>query len=161
MNGRTALYRILGDADLLLYIGISKNFGRRWSEEAKAFQWWDEHRRMTIEWYDSRPDAKAAERDAIRAEHPKHNQQHNRPVRPKQARPPRDPRLLGLTRGERLAMTRITRTRAENPAYARSVESRTCSSCGAKPGDLCRSRNDRLAWYHVGRFDRMMSPASG
>lgn len=38
---RTALYRIFGDADLLLYIGISKDFGTRWKQHAKAQPWWD------------------------------------------------------------------------------------------------------------------------
>lgn len=74
---RTALYHIYGDADLLLYIGISKDFGQRWKSEAKACSWWAEHRRMTVLWYDSRPEAKEAEEAAIKAEHPKHNDLHS------------------------------------------------------------------------------------
>jgi hypothetical protein len=80
MSDRTALYRIFGDADLLLYIGISDDFGIRWKAEARKFPWWDEHRRMTVEWLDSRPEAEAAETAAIKAEKPKYNKQHNRPA---------------------------------------------------------------------------------
>jgi|ERR1035437_8826408 predicted GIY-YIG superfamily endonuclease len=69
----TALYHILGDADLLLYIGISKNFGERWKQHARKQPWWTERRRMTTEWYSSRAEAEEAETAAIQAEHPKHN----------------------------------------------------------------------------------------
>ena len=74
---RTALYRIFGDANLLLYIGISKNFGTRWKQHTKVQPWWDEHRRMTVEWRDSRPEAEDAETAAIEAEYPKYNIIHN------------------------------------------------------------------------------------
>ena len=77
MTDRTALYRIFGDADLLLYIGISKNFGTRWKQHAKTQPWWDEHRRMTVEWRESRPEAEEAETAAIEAEHPQYNIIHN------------------------------------------------------------------------------------
>jgi ribosome-binding protein aMBF1 (putative translation factor) len=72
----TALYRIFGEADLLLYIGISKSFGQRWKKEAADFTWWAERRRMTVEWLDSRPEAEDAEQAAIKAEHPKYNKRH-------------------------------------------------------------------------------------
>ena len=39
MPDPTALYRLFGDADLLLYIGISDDFGRRWKEHAKTQPW--------------------------------------------------------------------------------------------------------------------------
>lgn len=70
---RTALYRIYGDGGLLLYIGISKDFGKRWQREAKDFPWWSEHRRMTVDWYDFRSAAAQAEDAAIEAEDPKYN----------------------------------------------------------------------------------------
>lgn len=73
MAERTALYRIFGDADLLLYIGVSKNFGTRWQKHARTQPWWDEHRKMTIEWHNSRALAEAAEATAIDAEKPKYN----------------------------------------------------------------------------------------
>ena len=70
----TALYRIYGDADLLLYIGISDDFGRRWKEHAKKQPWWGEMRRLAAdEWFDDRKDAEAAEEAAIKTEKPKYN----------------------------------------------------------------------------------------
>lgn len=74
MTERTALYRIWGDADVLLYIGISKRFGARWKEHARDQPWWDEMRRISAdEWHDSREEAKAAETAAIKAEQPRFN----------------------------------------------------------------------------------------
>lgn len=69
----TALYRVFGDADVLLYIGISKDFGTRWKQHARVQPWWGERRRLTVELLDSRPDAEAAEDVAIKAEGPKYN----------------------------------------------------------------------------------------
>jgi predicted GIY-YIG superfamily endonuclease len=70
----TALYRVWGKADLLLYIGISKDFGARWKQHAKQQPWWDEMKRLTAdEWFDSRDKAETAETAAIRAENPKYN----------------------------------------------------------------------------------------
>lgn len=83
MSERTALYRIWGDADLLLYIGVSKDFGNRWKQHAKQQPWWDEMKRLTAdEWFDSREEAEAAERKAIKAERPKYNVTHNSPPKP-------------------------------------------------------------------------------
>jgi excisionase family DNA binding protein len=69
----TALYHVHGIADLLLYIGISKDFGQRWKAEAREYPWWGEKRWMTVRWYGSRPEAAAAEDAAISAEDPKYN----------------------------------------------------------------------------------------
>jgi predicted GIY-YIG superfamily endonuclease len=69
----TALYHVYGEADLLLYIGISNDFGRRWKDHAKVQPWWGEKRRLTTRWYDSRPEAEDEETAAIRAEKPKYN----------------------------------------------------------------------------------------
>jgi predicted GIY-YIG superfamily endonuclease len=81
LTERTALYRIWGAADLLLYIGISKDFGSRWKQHAKQQPWWDEMERLTVDrWYGSRQEAEAAERTAIKAEKPKYNVAHNQPA---------------------------------------------------------------------------------
>jgi ribosome-binding protein aMBF1 (putative translation factor) len=79
---RTALYRILGDADLLLYIGVSNDFGQRWKAHAKAQPWWDEMRRLSVDaWYDSRREAEAVEKAAIKTEGPKCNKVHAKPAK--------------------------------------------------------------------------------
>jgi hypothetical protein len=69
-----ALYRVFGEADLLLYVGISNSFGRRWREHAKKQPWWGEMRRLTVDcWYPSRAEAEEAETAAIKADTPKYN----------------------------------------------------------------------------------------
>jgi excinuclease UvrABC nuclease subunit len=72
-TGRTALYRMYGAEDLLLYIGISKSFGIRWSAHARTQPWWPQAVRQTIDWYATWNEAKAAETAAIGAERPKYN----------------------------------------------------------------------------------------
>jgi predicted GIY-YIG superfamily endonuclease len=71
---RTALYRAFGDGDRPLYIGISKDFGRRWKEHAKKQTWWNEMRRMTVDWCDTWYKAEQAEAIAIFNEQPQHNE---------------------------------------------------------------------------------------
>lgn len=83
----TALYRLFGDDDALLYIGIAKYFGRRWHQHAHAQPWWPEVKRQTVDWYPSRAEALKAETAAIRAEFPRYNVVHNGP-RPEVAEVP-------------------------------------------------------------------------
>lgn len=73
MSQRTAVYRLFNDADVLLYVGISKHFGARWTQHATQQPWWPEVHHQTITWYDSREAADDAETEAIAAEHPLHN----------------------------------------------------------------------------------------
>ena len=70
---RTALYRIRGEGDALLYIGITCNLAMRWNGHQRKQPWWDELRSLTVDWYDSRDEAEAAEEAAIKAERPKYN----------------------------------------------------------------------------------------
>ena len=73
---RTALYHIFDAADDLLYIGISNSFGRRWHEHSKVQPWWPDMRWQTVRWYDSREEAEAAEKAAIKIENPRYNIRH-------------------------------------------------------------------------------------
>ena len=73
----TALYRLFGDDDALLYIGIAKTFGKRWHQHAQVQPWWPEVRRQAIDWFPDRPSAESAEAPAIKAERPKYNIMHN------------------------------------------------------------------------------------
>ncbi|MGH9157591.1 MAG: hypothetical protein ACRD1K_17545 [Acidimicrobiales bacterium] len=57
----------------LLYIGIGGNPGRRFEQHAADKPWWSEVSRVKIEHFPDRPDALAAELDAIRKESPKCN----------------------------------------------------------------------------------------
>jgi len=75
----TALYRAFDSGGLLLYVGISKNFGVRWRHHAKNQPWWDEVQRLTVDLCASRSEAMAAELAAIRTEGPKYNIAHVAP----------------------------------------------------------------------------------
>jgi hypothetical protein len=70
---RTAVYRVFGEEHLLLYIGMTNSIPIRWNGHEAVQPWWDELRSLTVEWYESRPEADAAEEAAIRAERPKYN----------------------------------------------------------------------------------------
>jgi len=77
-SGQTGLYRVFGEADSLLYIGISKHFGVRWQQHARKQPWWNERRRMTVDFYDGREEALDAEALAIFTEQPKYNVLHRK-----------------------------------------------------------------------------------
>ncbi|WP_158813206.1 GIY-YIG nuclease family protein [Streptomyces rimosus] len=74
---RTALYRLRDAAGELLYVGISTKPPQRWSQHAVDKVWWPEVADLSLEWFDSKSEALAAERRAIRAESPRHNVVHN------------------------------------------------------------------------------------
>jgi ribosome-binding protein aMBF1 (putative translation factor) len=73
----TALYRLFGDDDALLYIGISETFGRRWQEHARSQPWWPEVRRQSLDWHPDRQSAEDAEEKAVKDEHPRYNVTYN------------------------------------------------------------------------------------
>jgi hypothetical protein len=74
-EGPTGLYRISGDNGVLLYVGIGVcvNLKERVRDHRKKAPWRDEIRAVTVEWYDSWPEAKNAETEAIRSEKPRYN----------------------------------------------------------------------------------------
>jgi len=74
----TGLYHVYGEADSLLYIGVSKHFGIRWQQHAQKQPWWNERRRMTVDFYDTRDEALDAEALAIFTEQPKYNVMHRK-----------------------------------------------------------------------------------
>jgi hypothetical protein len=69
---------------VLLYVGITRNFGQRWTNHAKQKPWWPDVQRHTAEWFDTRREAEAAEKLAVATEGPKYNIVHK-------PRPPRAP----------------------------------------------------------------------
>lgn len=91
----TALYRLFGEGDSRVYIGVAKSFGKRWQQHAHSQPWWPEVRRQTIDWYPDRDSAEAAEAAAIKAEHPKYNVMHNRGVAAKSPKGHETDRMLG------------------------------------------------------------------
>lgn len=70
---RTALYRFY-DADArLLYVGVTDDPWRRWREHVREKPWYPRVKHQTVTWYDTRTVAEAAEKMAIRCEHPRFN----------------------------------------------------------------------------------------
>jgi predicted GIY-YIG superfamily endonuclease len=69
----TALYRFYDGADVLLYVGISRNPAARWAQHAAEKTWWPRVAKKTVVMYGSRQEAEIAEGKAIRSESPLHN----------------------------------------------------------------------------------------
>lgn len=84
----TGLYRFYDAANVLLYIGISRNLYARWGQHEADKTWWPLVVTRTVVMYPSRPEAEEAEGVAIRAENPVHNVAGREEPKPK---PPRKP----------------------------------------------------------------------
>lgn len=70
---RTALYRFYDEGGALLYVGITANVEERFAHHKNYKEWWAQVARKTIEWFDTRPPARAAELQAIHDERPVYN----------------------------------------------------------------------------------------
>lgn len=70
---RTALYRFFDEGGALLYVGITADVEVRWLNHERYKPWWPQVAEKRVEWFDNRPDALAAELEAIRSERPVHN----------------------------------------------------------------------------------------
>lgn len=77
VTARTAMYRLFDEAGQLLYVGIAVNPDTRWSTHAREKTWWPQVARRTVEWFDDRPSAEAAEVAAIASEAPQFNVEHS------------------------------------------------------------------------------------
>lgn len=109
MSERTALYRLFGADDALLYVGIAMGLGRRWDQHAEAQPWWPEVDHQTVRWFPTREDAEKAEVEAIHAEHPVYNVVHNqRPAIDKETGFPEPPKWEGEQRPIAVARANLT-----------------------------------------------------
>ncbi|MEU9470456.1 GntR family transcriptional regulator [Streptomyces avermitilis] len=79
---RTALYRLYGADDTLLYVGISLEPDQRLKKHRWTQRWGDLIARQEIEWFDTWAAAESAERQAVQVERPIHNGTHNHPLAP-------------------------------------------------------------------------------
>jgi predicted GIY-YIG superfamily endonuclease len=70
---RTALYRFFDEGGALLYVGITANLEARWLDHERLKSWWPLVASKTVEWFDTRPSARAAELLAMEKERPIHN----------------------------------------------------------------------------------------
>jgi len=73
MSERMAVYRLYDANDVLLYVGISKSFGRRWRSHRAEKPWWPEVHHQTIDWLETREEADEAETVAVLNEKPRYN----------------------------------------------------------------------------------------
>ncbi|MCW2898517.1 MAG: hypothetical protein JWO67_782 [Streptosporangiaceae bacterium] len=78
MNQTVSLYRFFNTAAELIYIGISNRVPRRLDEHGDDKPWYLEIARVDVEHHPDRHAALRAEKNAIKAERPKYNIQHNR-----------------------------------------------------------------------------------
>lgn len=69
----TSLYRLYDASDVLLYVGIAGNPGRRFEQHRGEKPWWGEVARIMLEHFPSREAALAAESKAIKADRPRYN----------------------------------------------------------------------------------------
>jgi predicted GIY-YIG superfamily endonuclease len=69
----TTLYRLADAQGVLLYVGIAGNPGRRFEQHKKDKLWWGDVAAITLEHFQTREEAAAAELAAIRSEHPRYN----------------------------------------------------------------------------------------
>jgi len=69
----TTLYRFFDAAGHLLYVGITSDLPTRLRTHNRLQNWWRDVVRTTLEHFDSREAARAAELVAIRDEHPRYN----------------------------------------------------------------------------------------
>lgn len=109
-TSQTALYRLFGRDGMLLYVGISKDFGTRWQQHAMGQPWWPEVHRQMIDWCPTWEDAEDAERLAIRTERPKYNKRGTLPAPSGKAVPvPGPARPRDGLEVERIPLARISR----------------------------------------------------
>jgi hypothetical protein len=69
----TDLYRFYDHEGALLYVGISKAAINRWSQHGGDKAWWDDVETTTVEHFETRELADAAETRAIQSEGPRYN----------------------------------------------------------------------------------------
>ncbi|MFI2827039.1 hypothetical protein ACH5AY_36710, partial [Streptomyces sp. NPDC018585] len=57
----------------LLYVGLGRNPQSRWASHEEQHDWWQRAARFRVEWFATRKEAAAVEREAIRSEDPECN----------------------------------------------------------------------------------------
>lgn len=75
---RHALYQIYGKDDHLLYVGVTKNPGQRFTAHSRLKPWWRDVVRIELDWFESRQAVLNAEYVWITFAHPEHNVIHRR-----------------------------------------------------------------------------------
>lgn len=74
--GRTAVYRFYDAEDQLLYVGITNNLDVRWATHASDKPWWHLVTRKDAEWFETRAEALAAEKEVVAEQEPLYDATH-------------------------------------------------------------------------------------
>lgn len=98
----TTLYRLYDADDVLLYVGVTYNPKARFTQHRDTKSWWPQVARTEFQWFPSRSEAEAAERELIEAEAPPHNVLHH-PVRGAQLRAANSEQYWRRVDGQRAA----------------------------------------------------------
>lgn len=115
------LYRHFDKGGTLLYVGISLSAIQRLAQHKDASHWFNEISSVTIEQYETREAALAAERSAIVNENPLHNLKRPKPTEIKKAD--------SFRRAEDSRNDLLRRLVQFNPTYSMS-EARAVLKCG-------------------------------
>lgn len=67
------LYRFYNAAGELLYIGLTTRLPQRFRDHRQSKEWWSQVARIELQHYETHGELVAAEVNAIRQEHPRHN----------------------------------------------------------------------------------------
>jgi predicted GIY-YIG superfamily endonuclease len=73
VSEQTAVYRLYDADEVLLYVGVTKNFEARRQQHKATRPWWPRVKRPVVDLYDDEQEALQVELDAIKREHPVHN----------------------------------------------------------------------------------------
>ena len=76
-NAPHALYRFFATDGSLLYVGVTNNPARRFTQHGVQRDWWHEVATIRMERHESREAVLAAEKAAIAKERPRYNVKHN------------------------------------------------------------------------------------
>jgi len=111
--GSTALYRFFSADGVLLYIGITVRPPVRWYTHSTTQHWWPKVSAAFVQWLPN-GQAEDAEREAIRTERPKYNQQSAEDIRAAQRalrslRPETEPEVDTAAAARREEMLTFTR----------------------------------------------------
>lgn len=97
VSERTAVYKAYDEAGTLIYVGIARNWGHRWSQHSQRSEFFGLVAALKIEWFPSREMACARERQLIVEQQPTFNLRAgidpNNGGRGRRIRPPADKHL--------------------------------------------------------------------
>lgn len=73
LSERTAVYKAYDEGGALIYVGIARNWGHRWSQHSLRSDFFERVAALKIEWFPSREMACARERQLIDEQRPRFN----------------------------------------------------------------------------------------